>query len=72
MLFGRARPERDLAEVDCAPEVIVEGDGALPVWIDGEIAQMTLPLRFRVLPAALGVVAPRVTAGMRVAVVRTP
>lgn len=72
MLFGRARPERDLAEVDSAPEVIVEGDGTLPVWIDGEIAQMTLPLRFRVLPAALGVVAPRVTAGMRVAVARTP
>lgn len=58
-LFGLARPERDFAECETAREVIIEGHGEIEGAFDGELRTLSLPLRIRTLPNALGVVTPR-------------
>ena len=58
-MLGRADPERDFAAVAETPELLVSGRSrALSVAIDGEFAQLAMPLRFTVEPRALEVIAP--------------
>lgn len=57
-LVGRADPQRDFCALIDAREVVVEGVGAIEVAFDGEVEQMTLPLTFRIMPAALKVLVP--------------
>lgn len=60
-MLGLADPERDFAECETAQEVIVEGVGEIEGAFDGELATLSLPLKIRILPNALGVVVPRET-----------
>lgn len=71
VLFGLAHSERDLAELDTAREVVIEGAGEVTVALDGELARFARPLRIAIEPAALGIVTPRVAATQPRAVTRT-
>lgn len=57
-LFGRADPQRDFCEIAEARELTIEGAGTIEVAFDGEVERMNLPLRFRIMPAALDVLVP--------------
>ncbi|MEO6093972.1 MAG: diacylglycerol kinase family protein [Novosphingobium sp.] len=57
-LFGFAQPPRDFLEYGSAREVVIEGAGVIEGTFDGEVAVLSLPLRLRTLPNALGVVTP--------------
>ncbi len=63
ILFGVAKPAADFEDLAEAREIVVEGQGEIGVALDGEVVKMALPLAIDILPAALGVVAPRVPAG---------
>lgn len=63
VLLGLAAPATDFENLAEAQSVTVEGEGEIGVALDGEVVRMTLPLTLDILPAALGVVAPRVAAG---------
>jgi diacylglycerol kinase family enzyme len=60
-MLGFARPEEDFEECDTAREIIIEGHGEIEGAFDGELATLSLPLRIRTLPNALGIVTPRET-----------
>jgi diacylglycerol kinase family enzyme len=58
-LVGHSRPAEDFAALGTAPDLIVEAHAdRLEIAIDGEVTALSTPLRFRVEPAALRVVAP--------------
>lgn len=57
-LLGRADPLHDVMELGTAREVIVHGDREVPLAHDGEVTEVCLPLRFRILPRALRVAVP--------------
>lgn len=61
-LVGLGRPDRDFEEFGTAREIVIEGSDRIEGAFDGELAVMSLPLRLRSLPAALGVVTPHETA----------
>ena len=57
-LAGRGDPARDFTYLsECAAFTIL-GSGPIDVAHDGEVTEMTLPLRFRILPGALKVKVP--------------
>ncbi|MFC7609960.1 diacylglycerol/lipid kinase family protein [Teichococcus aestuarii] len=56
--FGRLREERDF-EMRRVPEVEIRSTSpVLRVSLDGEVATMATPLRYRIRPGALRVLAP--------------
>lgn len=58
-LIGRADPERDFAAVGDTAELTVSGHArTIAVAVDGEVARMTMPLRFTIEHGGLAVVAP--------------
>lgn len=61
-LVGRADPTRDFVGLADVTELAVLGEGPITVAHDGEVTVMTLPLRFRVCPAALRIKVPRAPA----------
>ena len=54
-LLGRADPERDFTIVTECAEFTLLGSGPIHVAHDGEVSEMSLPLRFASLPGALKV-----------------
>ena len=62
VLFGVPAPESEVAVLSPARSIIIQGSGEVAVAVDGEPHRMSLPLQIATLPAALGVVAPRVKA----------
>lgn len=63
VLLGLADADADFEDLLEARSIVVEGAGEIGVALDGEVMRMALPLALDILPAALGVVAPRVPAG---------
>lgn len=57
-LIGKADPHRDFVALAEAERFTVLGKGHVDVAHDGEVTRMALPLTFRILPAALTVMAP--------------
>jgi diacylglycerol kinase family enzyme len=57
-LFGRARQERDLEILSSRELHIHSRRKRVPVSLDGEVALMETPLRYRIQPGALQVIAP--------------
>ena len=57
-LAGRADPHRDFGALVEVREVTIDGAGPIEVAFDGEVERMTLPLTFRIMPAALDVLVP--------------
>ena len=58
-LAGRADPERDFAAIGEADRLEVSGGShRIDIALDGEVARLAMPLRFRALPGALTVIAP--------------
>lgn len=62
ILLGLASPDADFVDLAEARAITIEGSGKIGVALDGEVTRMSLPLHLDILPAALGVVAPRITA----------
>lgn len=63
VLVGLADGDADFEDLTEARSIVVEGEGEIGVALDGEVMKMELPLALDILPSALGVVAPRVSAG---------
>jgi diacylglycerol kinase family enzyme len=63
VLLGLASPEADFDELAEAQSITIEGMGQIGLALDGEVMRMNLPLQLDMLPAALGIVTPRVPAG---------
>lgn len=57
-LIGRADPARDFIGIADLSELTVLGEGTIAVAHDGEVRTVSLPLRFRVRPAALRIKVP--------------
>lgn len=57
-LIGRADPARDFIGIADLSELTVLGEGAIAVAHNGEVRTLSLPLRFRVRPAALRIKVP--------------
>jgi diacylglycerol kinase family enzyme len=66
VLMGLTSPNADFEDLGEARSITIEAAGGsggeIGVALDGEVERMTLPLQLDILPAALGVVAPRVPA----------
>lgn len=62
VLAGLASPDADFEDLAEARSITIEGEGEIGVALDGEVARMALPLHLDILPAGLGVVAPRTSA----------
>lgn len=64
VLIGLASEDQDFEDLAEAKSITIEvfgsGEGEIGVALDGEVARMALPLHFDILPAGLGVVAPRI------------
>ncbi|MGN6357229.1 MAG: diacylglycerol/lipid kinase family protein [Novosphingobium sp.] len=60
VLVGLTRPEADFEDLAEGRSITIAGEGEIGVALDGEVARMALPLHLDILPAALGVVAPRI------------
>lgn len=59
VLVGLASADQDFEDLAEAASITIEGEGEIGVALDGEVRRMTLPLHLDILPAGLGVVAPR-------------
>lgn len=62
VLLGLVRAEQDFEDLAEARSITIEGSGEIGVALDGEVVRMPLPLHLDILPAGLGVVAPRTPA----------
>lgn len=62
ILRGKADPQSDFAELAECREVMIWRRGHHHIALDGEVVQLTFPLRLSVLPAALEVMVPKAAA----------